>query len=78
MTQLLLADVLRPGPQFARSVNIERDSRASDLKGYLPTGRALDVLRRFTAALNHASLTRAWSITGPYGSGKSALALLLN
>jgi energy-coupling factor transporter ATP-binding protein EcfA2 len=78
MTKLLLADVLRPGPQFARSVNIERDARANDLKGYLPTGRALDVLRRFTAALNDASLTRAWSITGPYGSGKSAFALLLN
>jgi len=75
---VLLSEVLRPGPQFARSVNIERDLHANDVGGYLPTGRALDVLRRFTAALNDPALTRAWSITGPYGSGKSALALLLN
>lgn len=78
MTQLLLADVLRATPQFARSVNVERDSRVSDLKGYLPTQRAIDVLWRFTAALTDASITRAWSVTGPYGSGKSSLALLLD
>ncbi len=73
-----LSDFIQPGPQFARSVNIERDALARSLDGYLPTGRALDVLRRFTATMRNPSLTRAWSITGPYGSGKSSLALLLD
>src|SRR5262249_51202076 len=34
--------------------------------------------RRFTDALQGISQTRAWSLTGPYGSGKSAFALLVS
>jgi hypothetical protein len=64
-------------PRFARSVALTRDAARGDaLDGYIltPTGR--DVLRRFAAALRAETHTRAWSITGPYGSGKSAFALL--
>src|SRR5262245_5969108 len=64
-------------PRFARSVSLARDSHRSDaLDGYIltPTGR--DVLRRFAKALRSESPIRAWSLTGPYGSGKSAFALL--
>ncbi len=64
-------------PRFARSVALTRDAARGDaLDGYIltPTGR--DVLRRFAAALRAETYTRAWSITGPYGSGKSAFALL--
>src|SRR5439155_18463306 len=64
-------------PRFARSVSLVRDAnRADALDGYIltPTGR--DVLRRLSDALRGDASTRAWSITGPYGSGKSALALL--
>jgi hypothetical protein len=64
-------------PRFARSVSLARDAHRGDaLDGYLltPTGR--DVLRRFAAALRSESPVRAWSLTGPYGSGKSAFALL--
>jgi hypothetical protein len=63
-------------PRFARSVSLVRDAgRADALEGYIltPTGR--DVLRRLTEALRDESPTRAWSLTGPYGSGKSAFAL---
>src|ERR1041384_2198025 len=63
-------------PRFARSVSLVRDAhRADALDGYIltPTGR--DVLRRLSDALRGDSPTRAWSLTGPYGSGKSALAL---
>ncbi len=63
-------------PRFARSVSLVRDAhRADALDGYIltPTGRA--VLRRLTDALHGETTVRAWSITGPYGSGKSALAL---
>src|SRR5262245_63428631 len=64
-------------PRFARSVSLARDAHRSDaLDGYIltPTGR--DVLRRLSDALRGESSTRAWSLTGPYGSGKSAFALL--
>lgn len=63
-------------PRFARSVSLVRDAeRADALHGYIltPTGR--DVLRRLADALRCVSPTRAWSLTGPYGSGKSAFAL---
>lgn len=62
--------------RFARSVSLARDAeRADALEGYIltPTGR--EVLRRLAEGLSGHSLTRAWSITGPYGSGKSAFAL---
>src|SRR5262249_53526845 len=63
-------------PRFARSVSLVRDVHRTDaLQGYIltPTGR--NILRRLADALQGDSPTRAWSITGPYGSGKSAFAL---
>jgi hypothetical protein len=65
-------------PRFARSVSLVRDAYRGDaLEGYIltPTGR--DILRRLSDSLRGEKLTRAWSITGPYGSGKSAFALLV-
>lgn len=62
--------------RFARSVSLVRDARRTDaLDGYvlMPNGR--DVLGRLADALRFNSPTRAWSLTGPYGSGKSAFAL---
>lgn len=73
-----LAEVVTTGPQFARSVNVERDTASGELDGYLPTARALETTRRVAAAMTNRDLTRAWSVTGPYGSGKSSLALLLD
>ncbi|MGA2705690.1 MAG: hypothetical protein ABSH35_31990 [Isosphaeraceae bacterium] len=63
-------------PRFARSISLVRDAHRPDaLQGYIltPTGR--DVLHRLSDALRGDTPTRAWSITGPYGSGKSAFAL---
>src|SRR5579864_3720128 len=64
-------------PRFARSMSLVRDfHRADTLEGYIltPTGR--DVLRRLADAVSGDTSTRAWSLTGPYGSGKTAFALL--
>ncbi len=73
-----LADVLTVRSQFARSANFERDAESTEsLDGYVVTARALDVVDRVSeAALGPAG--GAWSVTGPYGSGKSSLGLLLD
>ena len=73
-----LADVLSVRRQFARSANFERDADSAEpLDGYVVTARALDVVERVSAsAMGPAG--GAWSITGPYGSGKSSLGLLLD
>lgn len=65
-------------PRFARSVSITRDTGRKDaLDGYILTPNGRDMLRRMAAALHGETTTRAWSLTGPYGSGKSSLALLI-
>ena len=74
-----LADYVSVRPRFARSANVERDSgRPEPFDGYAVTGRALDVIERMTSVALSGRSGGAWSLTGPYGSGKSSLALLLD
>lgn len=72
-----LSDGVTPRSRFSRSVNVERDSSGTAMDGYLPTGRALDVVRRVVRSLSNQGSGRAFSITGPHGSGKSSLAVFL-
>ena len=75
----VLADHISVRGRFARSANLERDAgQAEPLDGYVVTARALDAVERVasTAANGHAG--GAWSLTGPFGSGKSSFALLLD
>src|SRR5579862_8768627 len=75
---MLLRDLITVAPRYARSINIERDSRsATALDGYIVTATAQRTLGRITAALGDELSQRAWTITGAYGSGKSAFALFL-
>lgn len=55
-----------------RSTNLERDVR-DELHDPYVGARAVDVLERVVGALADQRRTRAWSFTGPYGSGKSTL-----
>ncbi len=65
--------------RFARSANLERDAQLPEpLHGYVVTGRALEVVERVAAVAADGVAGGAWSLTGPYGSGKSSLALLLD
>ena len=75
-TTTRLADLVALRPWPARSANVEL-SGLGDLEAYVPTGRTLDVVERLSGAMAGSARTRAWSITGPYGSGKSSLALFL-
>lgn len=62
--------------RFQRSVHLARDFYgARDLSGYIVTAKAREIVDRFSNALRTAGAGRAWSLTGPYGGGKSAFAL---
>ena len=75
----VLADHISVVGRFARSANLERDAcQIEPLDGYVVTARALDAVDRIASAAVRGSSGCAWSITGPYGSGKSSLALLLD
>ena len=76
MTKLI--KIKRAKQRFARSINLERDADSDALAGYLPVGRALESIDRLSMALMDNAGEAALSITGPYGSGKSSLALLLD
>ncbi|MFW6039274.1 MAG: hypothetical protein ACOC9P_02225, partial [bacterium] len=74
-----LADHVKVVGRFSRSANLERDANAAEpLDGYVVTARALDVVERIAHTAARGTAGGAWSLTGPYGSGKSSLALLLD
>jgi hypothetical protein len=59
-------------------VQLVRDWRGeADLDGYVLTSTARTLALRIVDELREHGGSRAWSITGPYGSGKSAFALFL-
>lgn len=64
--------------RFHRSVRLVRDwETRDDFGGYLLTPTVRGIATRMLEGLSEQGGTRAWSITGPYGSGKSAFALFL-
>ena len=61
---------------YTRSINLERDSSSmAVLKAYVPTSRALRTLGRVADTLHDGVAPRAWTLVGPYGSGKSSFSL---
>ena len=73
-----LANAIEIKPRFSSSINLERDTAKGSLSGYIPTGRALDVVRRLANGVADSSLGRSISITGPHGGGKSSLAIFID
>ncbi|MHA1748833.1 MAG: hypothetical protein ACTSYF_09375, partial [Promethearchaeota archaeon] len=58
-------------------MNLERDfNEKSTIKNYIITAKGVEILARFISALNGENVS-AWSLTGPYGMGKSAFANFL-
>lgn len=73
----LLADVVNISRQFQRSIRIDSDlGREDALRGYICQGTARAVLEG-TARQILETKQRAFTWTGPYGGGKSSLALAL-
>jgi hypothetical protein len=71
-----LSQLINIRSRFLRSVSLPRDCDLPDaLDGYILTPSGRDILGRLAAAIRGESPARAWSLTGPYGTGKSAFAL---
>ena len=61
---------------FRRSSNIERDRDIHTVTdGFIVTACARRTLRRLLNGLSRHSQQRAWTLTGPYGTGKSSFCL---
>jgi len=61
-----------------RSVNVEQDLGAqSIIEGYVLTAQARACLARILNQFDSKSPGRSWTLTGPYGSGKSYFSLFL-
>lgn len=73
----LLSDVIQIRYARLRAIRLEDDLPDGDLlNGYTLTAQAVVALQRIAEGLtNHA---RAWTLTGPYGSGKSFFGLFLS
>lgn len=76
MKSITLSEIISVKQRFGRSVNLERDfySRVS-LEGYVVTTTARQSFGRLLQACSNKTTERAFTLTGPYGSGKSTFAL---
>lgn len=75
MTNRVLSSYFELHRRYYRSVNLERDLDKPDaVQGYVPTERPTEALRRILSAIGDPDARRAWTLTGVYGTGKSAFA----
>lgn len=73
-----LSDIITLKRRYSRSINLERDLSVIDsVLGYIPTAWTLEITERILTALSTPHSIRAWTITGVYGTGKSAFAHFL-
>ena len=73
-----LASVIHIRQNGIRSVNIEHDLGQEKLaEGYILTAQARRSMARIVDRIGHAVSQRAWTLTGPYGSGKSYFGFFL-
>ncbi len=65
--------------RYLRSVNIAHDysENGAELQGYVATPLVLQTLSRVVRGINDSAQGRAYSIIGPYGTGKSAFGVFL-
>ncbi|QQZ28836.1 hypothetical protein HMY34_08770 [Thiothrix subterranea] len=75
-----LVEKIQVNINYTRSINLERDADSvAVVKAYIPTTRALDTLARIGDTITTvSSMPRAWTLMGPYGSGKSSFAVFLS
>ncbi len=70
--------IVRVRSRYQRSVHLERDARErGSLDGYILTPLVRTLTGRIVDGFGKAAPARSWSVTGPYGTGKSAFAVFL-
>jgi hypothetical protein len=73
-----LSEYVTVSPRFSRSINLERDLLSDvAVNGYVLTATGLDCINQIANALDKPATGTSWTLTGPYGTGKSAFALFL-
>ena len=78
MGNVRLSELFHITERFQRSVHLERDFYTENaLDGYVVTVKARETLTRLIEARQNRGTSKAWTLTGPYGSGKSAFALFI-
>lgn len=76
MSSKTFAEIVDVKPRFGRSVNLERDFyNQISLDGYVLTTTSRQALDRLLQAFNNEASEKAFTLTGPYGTGKSTFAL---
>ena len=74
-----LAGRIKVNTCYTRSANVERDcGTVSSVAAYCPTTRGVALLEDVSATFGPDNKPRAWSLIGPYGSGKSTFGLFLH
>ena len=74
-----LADRIKVRTCYTRSTNVERDSgTVATVAAYHPTTRGVALLKDVAAAFGQGNQPRAWSLIGPYGTGKSTFGVFLH
>src|SRR5437764_1316965 len=64
---------------FRRSINLERDHASRETQpAFVMTACTRRSLYRIFEGIHSVSGSRAWTITGPYGTGKSSFCLFLS
>ena len=77
-TNIQLSDLFQVNTRYSRSVNLERDFYTeASLEGFVLTTAGRMTLHRIGDTLAQPMAPRAWTLTGPFGSGKSAFSLFL-
>lgn len=75
---MVLFDSIKVKRRYTRSVNLERDLEIADsVNGYVITPKVEGLINRFIDSISSPNSVRAWTITGAYGTGKSAFAHFL-
>lgn len=76
--QQMLSECIGIRPRFLRSVNLQKDCAVDTQNdGYIVTPTGRQILHRLAEGLTDNSPYRAWTVTGPYGVGKSAFAVFV-
>jgi len=74
----LLTSLLKVSPRYQRAINLAASAdSACSLDGYIITPNILEALQRIIGCVHTNTSSRAFSLYGPYGTGKSSFSVFL-